>query len=81
MNVKFDGKDKLIITLSDGSDSLKEKEAEIIKDIDWIDLFQNITDDFSTNWKTYVQDKEFISALEYYIHLEMLGSAFSSFLS
>ena len=81
MTVKFDGKDKLIIRVSNTPDYVRNKEIEVLKNIDWIELFSAMESDFATNWKTHVRNKDFIDGVEYFIHLEMLDSALESLIS
>jgi hypothetical protein len=81
MNVKFDGKDKLIISVSNTPAYVRDREIEVLKNIDWIGLFSAMESDFATNWRTYVRNKDFIEGIEYFIHLEMLDSALESLIS
>ena len=73
MKVKFDGNHSLVITIEEDKGEDKSLATKALNDVNWIELFRNMEDKdrpFSTHWTEYVQDNDFLEAIEYHLHLK-----------
>ena len=65
MKLKFDGKDKLVITKTEND--LWDVESEILLNLDWIDFFKTMlidVSDFFRNYRQILSNESAVKGLE-----------------